>query len=364
LCLLLYVYYRKKISIRRSISINLVTIISYIITYPGTPFNFSPRACYNLALFTRIVGLMKVHLDTDIGGDIDDVCALALLLKWPDLEITGITTVAEAQGRRAGYVDYMLRLMKRTDIPFAAGADVADGYYRYNELGYPPDEDNWPEPVPPRPNAFDEALLLLKRSIEQGAMLIGIGPFTNLMLLDKKYPGILKQAKLVLMGGYVYDIPPGFPQWSNSDDWNVQVDIRAAQYVLEYASPLLVPVTVSCQTALRRAYLPRLSQAGPLGQLIVRQAEAFAWAEPNQRKYGETCPGLPRDIINFQHDPLACAIALGWGEGVTIESVPLKLEVRDTWLYETPHPDGIPIRLVTKVDGSAFNEFWYNLLCQ
>jgi hypothetical protein len=24
-----------------------------------------------------------VHLDTDIGGDIDDLCALAMLLRWP-----------------------------------------------------------------------------------------------------------------------------------------------------------------------------------------------------------------------------------------------------------------------------------------
>jgi inosine-uridine nucleoside N-ribohydrolase len=32
---------------------------------------------------------MKLHLDTDIGGDMDDLCALAMLLRWPGLEITG-----------------------------------------------------------------------------------------------------------------------------------------------------------------------------------------------------------------------------------------------------------------------------------
>lgn len=47
---------------------------------------------------------MKLHLDTDIGGDLDDLCALALLLKTPDLAITGVTTTAETNGRRAGYV--------------------------------------------------------------------------------------------------------------------------------------------------------------------------------------------------------------------------------------------------------------------
>jgi purine nucleosidase len=55
----------------------------------------------------------KVHLDTDLGGDIDDLCALAMLLRWEDVEITGITTVAESGGRRAGYVQHVLELEGR-----------------------------------------------------------------------------------------------------------------------------------------------------------------------------------------------------------------------------------------------------------
>ncbi len=32
---------------------------------------------------------MKVHLDTDFGGDPDDACAMAMLLGWPGIEIIG-----------------------------------------------------------------------------------------------------------------------------------------------------------------------------------------------------------------------------------------------------------------------------------
>lgn len=305
---------------------------------------------------------MKIHLDTDIGGDLDDLCALAMLLKWPGLEITGVTTVAEDQGRRAGYAQYVLNLMGRADIPVAAGADVSGGYYRYKP-GYPPDEANWPEPVMPRPGSPDEALTLLKRSVAQGATLVGIGPFTNFALLNEQHPGILRQADLFLMGGHIYDIPPGYPGWGNDVDYNIQLDIHSARTVLEQASPTLVPLTVSCQTALRRAYLPRLAQAGRLGELIVRQAEFFARSEHYEQIYGETCPGLPRDIINFQHDPLACAIALSWHEGVEFETAPLKFETRDGWLCEIPHREGIPTRFVTKIDGNAFNDYWCDVLC-
>ncbi len=169
--------------------------------------------------------MKKIHLDTDIGGDMDDLCALAMLLKWPDLDITGVTTVSDEDGRRAGYVRYVLDLMDRsTDIPYAAGADVSRGYYRY-PLGYPPEEENWPEPITPPPGSPEKAIALLKHSIEQGATIVAIGPFTNLMLLEKQYPGILSHTNLFLMGGYVFDIPAGYPQWHREDDYNIQVDV-------------------------------------------------------------------------------------------------------------------------------------------
>ncbi len=307
--------------------------------------------------------MTKIHLDTDIGGDMDDLCALAMLLKWPDLEITGITTVSDERGRRAGFVQYVLDLMDRTDIPYAAGADVSGGYYRY-PLDYPSDEENWPEPPTPCLGSPDKALALLKHSIEQGAVIAAIGPYTNLMLLEKAHPGILRQANLFLMGGYIFDIPVGYPQWGKEHDYNIQVDVDSAHYVLEHASPTLVPITVTCQTTLRRAYLPELAHASRLGELIVRQAELFARTEQYEQNYGETCSKLPDDIINFQHDPLTCAIALGWREGVEIETIPLKLETRESYLYEIAASDGVPTRVVTKIDGNVFNEYWYNILCQ
>ena len=61
----------------------------------------SVSSCYqphNREWNERRLAMTKIHLDTDIGGDMDDVCALAMLLKWPDLEITGVTTVSDDQG--------------------------------------------------------------------------------------------------------------------------------------------------------------------------------------------------------------------------------------------------------------------------
>jgi hypothetical protein len=99
-----------------------------------------------------------------------------------------------------------------------------------------------------------------------------------------------------------------------------------------------------------------------VGQLIAQQAEAFAVDEGNEKKFGESCEALPRDIINFQHDPLACAIALGWHEGVEIEEVPISLEEKDGWLHERIDSSGKPVRVVTKIDGPSFNQFWIDTI--
>jgi len=347
------------------------------------------------------VNMQKIHLDTDIGGDIDDLCALAMVLKWQGAELTGVTTVAEHGvsdhhgGKRAGMVRYVLGLAGRTDIPVAGGAEASLPCYRVFQ-GLPDEAVYWPEPIAPygrmasAPERKGEACLaptslaptspaptslaptnpaptaldLLESSIEQGAIIVAIGPYTNLALLEQRSPGILQTARLVLMGGYVFPPRPGYPAWNYEMDWNVQVDVQSALYVLELSHPTLVPLAVTVETALRRAYLPLLRQSGPLGQLIARQAEAHAIEYKNEETYGQTCPGLPPDIINFQHDPLACAIALGWDEGVEVRELLLKSEIRDGWLRQTVDEGGKPARVVTAVDGEQFNEFWLRTVAE
>jgi inosine-uridine nucleoside N-ribohydrolase len=305
--------------------------------------------------------MIKLHLDTDLGGDIDDLCALALVLNWPGVELVGVTTNQDNGGRRAGYTRYALDLAGRGDVPVAAGADASLPCYRIYP-GLPDEAAYWPAPIPPAPAPLDAALDLLEHSIKQGAHIIAIGTYTNLALLEARTPGILHDARLTLMGGYVYPPRPGFPAWSREADWNMQNDAAAALRVLESADPLLVPLTVTVETALRRAYLPALRRAGPLAQLIARQAEAFARDEQNEARHGQTCAGLPDDTINFQHDPLACAIALGWRDGVEISTLSLRTEIRDGWLRQTVDPEGKPTRIVTRIDGMKFSQFWLEVV--
>ena len=64
----------------------------------------------------------KVILDTDIGGDIDDAICLAYLLKEPQCELAGITTVCGEPEKRAAVADAICRVAEK-QIPIVAGLD-------------------------------------------------------------------------------------------------------------------------------------------------------------------------------------------------------------------------------------------------
>jgi purine nucleosidase len=299
-------------------------------------------------------GEVRIHLDTDLGGDTDDACALAMLLGWPEVEITGITTVADPGGRRAAYVAHLLRLAGRDDIPLAAGAEVsATTLGRADPVD---DERHWPASVTPRPSPPGAALDLLERSLDTGATVVAIGPYTNLALLEISRIGSLRRQPVVVMGGWVEPPAPGLPRWGPEMDFNVQWDTRAAEVVAATARLTMVTLPATLNAYLRRADLPRLRTAGPLGQLLARQSEAHAEMY-QMEKLGRDHPGLPDDLLNFQYDPVACAVALGWS-GATVEDIRLRPVRMDDVLSFQPHAEGRSTRAVLDVDGAAFGETW------
>ncbi len=297
---------------------------------------------------------MRVHLDTDLGGDPDDACALAMLLGWPGVELVGITTTIDPGGRRAGYVAHCLRLAGREGIPVAAGAAVS---MTTLELAEPAGESHWPAIAVPRPSPPGAALDLLERSIASGATVVAIGPCTNLGLLEIARPGTLGQTPVTLMGGWVQPPAQGLPAWGPEMDWNVQWDTRAAEIVGGAAIDLtLATLPATLQGHLRAADLPRLRASGPLGELLARQSELHA-VEAGMAELGPAHAALPDDLLNFHYDPIACAVALDW-PGATIEEMRLRPVVRGGVLRFEPDPAGRPVRVLVGLDGPAFTEAW------
>lgn len=72
----------------------------------------------------------KIILDTDIGGDIDDAACLAYLLKHPNCDLIGITTVCGYPVERAMIADAICKVAGKT-ISIFPGLDprTPNGWY-------------------------------------------------------------------------------------------------------------------------------------------------------------------------------------------------------------------------------------------
>jgi inosine-uridine nucleoside N-ribohydrolase len=293
-----------------------------------------------------------VHLDTDIGGDPDDGCALAMLLGF-DIELVAVTTTVDPRGQRAGYVAHLLRLAGRRDLPVAAGADVTVTAGEVIE----PMPQLWPRGIAPLPGPLEQAHDLLAASIQRAATIVAVGPLTTLATLELGRPGALSGARVVVMGGWTGPLPDDLPAYGPGDDWNVAADAEAALVVATSGADITwVPLATTLRTSLRAGHLPRLRAGGRLGAVLAKQAEDYAGLR-GKAALGRAHAGLPDDLVLSLHDPLACAVAANW-PGVTVRTRLLAPALEDGAMVLRADRNGVPMGVAESVDGPAFTDAW------
>jgi len=136
----------------------------------------------------------------------------------------------------------------------------------------------------------------------------------------------------------------------------VQWDSRAAEIVAATADLTLVPLPVTLKAHLRAADLPRLRASGPLGELLARQGAAHG-RDYRMAELGRLHAGLPDDLINFQYDAVACAVALGW-PGAIVEQTRLAFVYERGFVRFRPGPAGRPTRVLADLDSAGFADYW------
>lgn len=303
---------------------------------------------------------MRLHLDTDLGGDTDDACALAMILGWPGVDLLGVTTNLDIGGQRAGCATHVLRLAGRDDVPVAAGAAASLTTLEQHPSTWS-DRRYWPDAIDPLPSPPGAALDLLADTIAKGATVVAIGAYTNLALLAVTRPGILDGVPVVVMGGWIDPPAAGLPQWGPERDFNVQCDTRAAQILLATGADLtLATLPATMHTQLHAAHLPSLRAAGPLGELLTRQALAHA-DDHDMAALASAHAGLADDLLNFHYDPVTCAVALGWS-GVSVEPMRLVTTTAHDVLRFHRAPAGRLTKALVDVDADAFTDRWLTSL--
>jgi len=234
---------------------------------------------------------MKILLDTDIGGDLDDALALAYLLKQPQCELLGITTVGGESDKRAALASALCHAAGRVEVPIHVGASAPLRVPERQPHAYQSAAltDRWPHQTFDKRNT---ALAFLRDTIRAHPgeiTLLTIGPLTNIGLLfalDPDIPALLKG--LMIVGGC-------FSAKEHDEEWNIVCDPHAAAQV--FAAPIELTsvgfdVTGQCRLDAEECRR-RFTQAGGPFTFVVAMAEVFFRAE------------APEVIF---HDPLAAAL--------------------------------------------------------
>jgi inosine-uridine nucleoside N-ribohydrolase len=140
-------------------------------------------------------------------------------------------------------------------------------------------------------------------------------------------------------------------------DWNVQCDPDATRTVFGAAGDLtLVTLGATLDACVRESDVARLSSKGPVGALLARQLTAHA-LEYDMVAVGGAHSDLPDDLLNFQYDVAACAVAIGQPVAELDELVVAPRLDERTLRFE-PTPTGRAVTVTTAVDRDALNELW------
>jgi len=223
-------------------------------------------------------GPRHVVLDTDIGSDVDDLLALAMLLGSPEWDLTAISTVYGDTVLRARMVRRAYRLAGRPAPPIAPGAreplSERPVWWAGHEGKLMP--DLVAEPVD---ETLDAAALL-----RAGTTVAAIGPLTNVAEAMARRHGI---EQLVVMGG---NFTSGEPEH------NIMSDVAAARAVFDAGVPALVTgIDQTERVVLDDDSVAAIRSSGALGELLAAEIHQFrAWL------------GRP----DSPHDPVAVLAAI------------------------------------------------------
>lgn len=241
---------------------------------------------------------VPVILDTDMGTDVDDCLALAVLLGSPEIDLIGVTTVYGDVALRARMVRKLLSLRGRGDVLVHEG--VGSPLMKNQPVFWPGHEgvglleegDEERFGTSPDQHAVD---FLTERVMAQPGEihLLAVGPLTNIAAAMIRQPELAYNlAHLTIMGGFIAPWTGG----RGAAEHNIQCDPEAARVVFASGAPIsLVPLDVTLRTVITREDVVAIRAVEtPFHDAVADQVALYP---PFEDRGGQT----------FLHDPLATA---------------------------------------------------------
>lgn len=217
-------------------------------------------------------------LDTDIGTDVDDLLAVAMILGSPQLELSAITTVY-------GDVELRARLAaKAYSVAGRPAPSIAPGLAATRsgrEVWWPGHEGSTIDDLDAQGYATERGAI---DELTASSTIAAIAPLTNLAAAVER-PGH-RIRRVVMMGCDFGD---------DRIEHNIRCDVAAADVLLRSGVPLeIVGLEQTERIRLDPESLASIAEAGPLGRLLDAEVRRF-WQ-------------FTGNAFNVPHDPLAVLV--------------------------------------------------------
>lgn len=162
----------------------------------------------------------SIIIDTDFGGDPDDIFALTYALYSPEVNILAIITSDEYKtNHRASLIHRWLNT-KKVNIPVFSGKDLGNNeYFLLDQYVLPQKISSIFE--------SDKIETYLQQLAKEHGYYIAIGGLSNLSYFIKKYPDYFRNIQIIVMGGAINYIRPGVAEH------NIRLDIEAANDIFQ-----------------------------------------------------------------------------------------------------------------------------------
>jgi inosine-uridine nucleoside N-ribohydrolase len=279
---------------------------------------------------------IPVILDTDIGSDIDDTWALAMLLRCPELDLKLVLTDTADTVYRARLAAKFLEVSGRADVPVGVGLrfGAASEFQKPWVSGYA--LSDYPGPV--YEDGIQAAIDIIKASAEP-VTIIAIAPAPNLGRILEIAPEIAPTCRLAGMFG---SVDRGYGDGSAAiAETNVRESVAAARAV--FAAPWLEAVITPLDTC------DRVILSGERFRRVASSADPMLVAlMENYRVWAPLVSWMTVDYESTRSTTLfdTVAVYLAYGRDL-LEIETMRLEVTDdgmTVQSEVGHPIGVAIR--------------------
>ena len=237
---------------------------------------------------------IPVILDTDIGGDIDDTWALALLLRSPELDVKLVVSDTGDTEYRSKIIARMLEVAHRTDIPLGVGIrqSTQGGPQSAWVAGY--DLARYPGKV------FRDGVDAIVRTIKdspQPVTLICIGAVPNIKAALERSPEIAQRVRFVGMHGSVRLGYGGKP--TPDAEANVVSDVAAAKVVFSASWPMTITPLDTCGLVRLSGenYRKVAASTDPLARAVIENYETWRRAGDPKAKEPATASSTLFDTV-------------------------------------------------------------------